>query len=751
MGSGYASAMNSPRIDSTFKDFRVSLSTVLKIAFLVTVVALLAGMGLAQVSVLTSRGDTTRSGANTNETLLTPANVNSNSFGHLFSAPIDYQALAQPLYVPDVSIPGQRTHNVVYVVTQNDSAYAIDADSGTQLWYASLTNGGTPASIAAGNLPCGIGQGFDREGAVGTPVIDPTTGTMYVVAKTVIGGTVTHFLHALNIATGAEQTSMGSPVQISASSKSMKGHVTDFNSLHQKNRPGALLLNGVLYLGFGSNGCNDDNSGWVLAYNPTNLQQMGVFNTSPDIGLTSIWQTGNGLAADEAGNLFVSTAESTNYDVPSGGQSYSNSVLKLTPLCPPGETCEFEPWAPQNEPNEPADYFTPWTVAYLNDNDRDISSVGPLVLPNQEGSYPHEVIASGKQSIVYVLDRDSMGQFVPGGADNVIQEIQLIEGGDYMCSPAYWNGLAYFMPDAAPLQVYQVSNGQLSPFAQTSQNLVGSHSPSISANGTSNGIVWLLNGNTLAAFNALSLQPLYASKLPVPLAHFATETVANGKVYVATQSTLEVYGLLIALTVSDGNNQTASVASTLAPFEFVAANPYNGQVQSGITVTFSDGGKGGVFNPASTVTNPSEIASTTYTLPKKVGTYTLTASATGLASAYVTATATPRAAKALGVVSGENQTGAPGSTLPNPVVARAHDRYENAVPGVTVNFSATAGATVNPTSSVTNSAGEASTTVQLPSSTGTITVTASSPGLTKAAFKEYSAAEASSSVPATKQ
>jgi len=735
MGSGYASAVSATRIDSRFKHIRASLSTVLRTAILLAVFAALAGVASAQVSFLTSRGDNARDGANTNETLLTPANVNPNSFGHLFSTPIDYQALAQPLYVPDVNIPGQGTHNVVYVVTQNDSAYAFDADNGAQLWHADLTNGGVPATVASGQITCGLGPGFDHEGAVGTPVIDTANNTMYVVSKTVINETVMHFLFALNIATGAEQMP---PVQITATSMSKKGHVTNFSSHFQKNRPGALLLNGTLYLGFGGNSCDGGDSGWVLAYNPTNLQQVGVFNTSPDTGLTSIWQSGNGLAGDDEGNIFFSTAENNNYDVASGGQSYSNSILKLTPA----------PWAPQNEPNQPFDFFTPWTVAYLNDNDRDISSVGPIVLPDQQGNYPHELIASGKQAIVYVLDRDNMGQFVPGGTDNVIQEIQLIlgAGADYMCSPAYWNGLIYFMPNDAPLQVYQVSNGLLSFFAQTPKIMVGAHSPSISANGTTNGILWLLNGNNLQAYNAITLQQLYGSdqvpardKLPIPTAHFATQTVVNGKVYVATQGSLEAYGLLDALTVSSGNNQSAPVATTLpAPVEFVAANPYNGQVQAGVTVTFSDGRKGGIFNPASAITNASGVATTTYTFPKKSGVYTLTASATNLASASVTATATPLAAKGVGVLSGDNQTGAPGSTLPKPIVARVHDVYGNPIPGVAVTFSATAGASVNPNGAVTNSAGEASTVVQLPATTGTIRVTASSAGLSRAIFEEYS-------------
>lgn len=277
----------------------------------------------------TSRSDNTRDGANVSETLLSPANVNKAGFGRLFSFPVDYIPMAQPLYVPNVSIPGQGTHNVVYVATQADTVYAIDADSGTQIWSASMLNGGV---IANGTfLPCGTNGGFDREGIVGTPVIDAATNTMYLVAKTVLNTTVRHHLHAIDITTGAERP--GSPMLISAKSTSVKGHVMTFNSLHQKNRPGLLLVNGVLYMGFGSNYCNDGNSGWVLSYDPTSLAQLNVFNTSPDYGLVSIWQSGVGLAADASGDIYVETAEcgTHGYDVPSGGQSYCNSLLKLSP------------------------------------------------------------------------------------------------------------------------------------------------------------------------------------------------------------------------------------------------------------------------------------------------------------------------------------------------------------------------------------------------------------------------------------
>src|SRR6267143_1648077 len=420
----------------------------------------------AQPPLLTSRGDISRSGGHTNETLLTPTNVSKNSFGRLFSVPVDYVVMAQPLYVPNVNIPGQGTHNVIYIVTQADSVYAIDADTGAQLWYASMLNvGGTTASGIY--LPCGTSPGYNQEGIVSTPVIDTNTNTMYLVAKTLLNTTVRHHLHALDITTGSEQAD--SPVLITATSTSNKGHVTVFDSKHQKNRPGLLLLNGILYLGFGSNYCNDSNSGWVLSYDATSLSQLAVFNTSPDNGLTSIWQAGVGLAADAAGNIFVETAEAgvNGYDVPSGGQTYCNTVLKLSPDL------------------TVADYFTPWSVAYLNSHDLDLSSTGALILPDQDGPYPHELVASGKQGIVYVLNRDSLGMFSANDSQ-ALQEVVLVPGSTndvLFGSPAYWNNTVYFAPNASPLMAFPLSGGLLGTPLKTSGRYNGSHSPSISANG----------------------------------------------------------------------------------------------------------------------------------------------------------------------------------------------------------------------------------------------------------------------------
>jgi hypothetical protein len=698
-------------------------------AILLVVCIALLSSSFAQHPFATSHGDSARSAANINETLLAPSNVNKNSFGRLFSFPVDYVVMAQPLYVPNVNIPGQGTHNVMYVVTQADSVYAIDADTGTQLWYASMLNvGGTTAS--GKYLPCGTAPGFYQEGIVGTPVIDPATNTMYLVAKTLLNTTVRHHLHALNITNGNEQP--GSPVLITATSTSNKGHVTVFNSLHQKNRPGLLLLNGVLYLGFGSNYCNDANSGWVLSYDPASLSQLAVFNASPDYGFSSIWQAGTGLAADEAGNIFVETAESgaNGYDVPNGGQTFCNSVVKLSPSL------------------TVADYFTPWSVAYLNAHDLDLSSTGVLVLPDQDGPFPHELIAGGKQGIVYVLNRDNMGMFSANDSQ-VLQEVTLVptSSNDVLFgSPAYWNHTVYFAPDAAPLMAFPLSSGLLGTPLTVGKYGSG-HSPSISANGNTNGIMWVISGPQLLAFDAVSLKLLYATSqsgtrdtLP-PIGHFVTQTVANGKVYVGTQTSLEAYGLFHLVSITGGSTQTATVFSALpAPIRINAANPYNGQPDVGATVNFSDGGKGGSFNPPSAVTDSNGNASTTYTLPQKAGIYTLTISGSGFGNATTTATARPGPAIRIIAYGGAKQTAPAGSSLANPVVAQARDIYNNGVPGLTVNFAANHGAVPNPSSVVTDAKGLARTTLQLSTTASTVTVTGSSPGFKNISFVEYSVA-----------
>lgn len=733
------------------------------LALLVCIILL--SSSFAQHSFTTSRGDNTRSNANTSETLLNPTNVNKNGFGLLFSAPVDNVVMAQPLYMPNLTINGQ-VHNVAYVVTMADSVYAIDADTGAQLWWVNYTDPGqgiTTAQVANKTLPCGLTQGFSEEGIVGTPVIDPANNTMYLVAKTVLNGTtVQHHLHAVDITTGNDVVP---PVLITATSVSNLGHKTVFNSLHQKNRPGLLLLNGTLYIGFGSNSCNDGNSGWVLSYNEATLTQTAIFNTSPDQGLTSIWQAGSGLAADEANNIFFETAEAANngYDIQSGGQTYCNSVLKLAP----GEVDFNNQYLVQ-------DYFTPWNVAYLNSNDFDLSSTGALVLPDQTGPYPHELIAGGKYGMVYVLNRDNMGHYSAGVDSEIIQELALVQQPEVpndvlFGAPAYWNNTVYFAPNASPVMAFPLlPSGLLGTPTETIARYTGSHSPSISANGSANGILWVISGG-LNALDAVSMKLLYNTNqatggrdtLGTP-GHFVTQTVANGKVYVAAETvaspatySLQVYGLFHAITVTAGGAQSAAAGTALpASIQINVSNPYTGQPNAGATIGFSDGGKGGVFNPSSgsgtgsVTTDVNGNASIAYTVPQKAGIYTLTATVmvNGVASSSVTTTATATAGTAARMIGygGGGQTGTDGFGIANPIIAQVEDAYKNPVAGVTIKFTVNKGSAPNP-SVVTNASGMALyTSLQLPGTPSSVLVTATPVNITltpnKETYAEYSVA-----------
>jgi len=687
----------------------------------------------AQVPFTTSRGDNARTGANTNEILLTPGNVDKNNFGRLFNYPLDYQALAQPLYVPNVNIPTKGVHNVVYVATMADSVYAFDAESNTganaaPLWQVNFTDPANGITTASGVfLPCATtetrGPGFTQEGIVATPTIDTGTNTMYVVAKILDNGTVRHQLHALDLGTGQDRP--GSPVIIAATTTSNAGHVVNFNSLHQKNRPGLLLLNGVVYLAFGSNYCNDGNHSWVLGYDATTLQQTGVFNTNPDHGLTSIWQAGGGLAADDQGFMYPLTSEG-NFDVDVGGQGYTHAVLKLS-----GDL-------------DLVDYFIPGAVVYLNDHDLDLSGGSPVILPDQDGPSPHVMVVAGKQGTIYVLDRDNLGMYATN--DQVIQElVGVLPDKSMRGSPVYWNGRMYFSAKADPLKVFSVSGGMLSttPILQTSIRLTGAHSPSISANGNSDGIVWVFNGGQIYAYDAITLKLLYSSHqlsrdfLPA-ISHFATQTVANGRLYMATRTTLEVFGLRHYMSVISGDNQTATVQTTLPqPIQIQAVQAYTNVPFSGATVAFSDGGKGGVFNPPSATTDNNGFVSTRYTLPTKTGTYTLTASSTGFGDLDFTETATAGPAVRMVNAGGPLQTGPAGTVLPIALGVTVQDANKNGVPGVMVTFDdGGAGGVLTPPTSVTDSTGKAHATYQLPNLPGKYYVYANSAGLKAVKFGE---------------
>ena len=506
------------------------------------------------VGVFTYHNDNMRTGENLNETVLTPANVNSSTFGKLFSYPIDGLAIASPLYVAGVNIPGQGIHNVVYVATENDSVYAFDANglSSTPLWHASFINpnaGITPVPAAdtgeTGDIPIEIG-------ITGTPVIDPSTGTLYVVAATkeVVNGLATYVkrLHALDITTGAEK--FGGPVVIQASvpgtGDGASGGQVPFNALRENQRTGLLLTNGVVYFGFASHGDNPPFHGWVLGYDATTLQQVLVYNDTANGSEGGIWMNGDGLATDSTGNLYFITGNGT-FDPNIGGNAYGDSFVKMSPT------------------GSVLDYFSPSVQSTLDANDLDLGSGGVLLLPDQSGAHPYEMVSAGKNGTIYLVDRNNMGQFNPN-QDQIVQELVNIfpnnlgnEGGNFS-SPVYFNGSVYFSPVAGAVQAFSLNNGLLStvPTSQSSEiyNARGG-TMAISANGSTNGILWTLQSTgssspgILHAYDATNLaNELYNSNqagfrdtLDTWL-KFSLPVVANGEVFVASDSQLTIYGLL---------------------------------------------------------------------------------------------------------------------------------------------------------------------------------------------------------------
>ncbi len=484
---------------------------------------------VAAIQVVTYHNDVLRTGLNSNETILTPSGVNSTLFGQLFSQPVDGMIVGQPLYLSGVNVPNLGVHNVVYVATQHDSIYAFDADNNSgsnssPLWQVSFIDPLAGITTVPGTVQkCSMVTGFSEIGIESTPVIDPNTDTLYLVAKTDENGVFVHRLHALDVATGQEK--FGGPVSITASFTANNGTVVQFDNLWEMNRPGLLLLNGAVYLTFGTNGCNDSAQGWVLTYDATTLQQIGVFNAAPNAGLAGIWQSGQGPAADSSGNIYVSTSEVT-FDANTGGQDFGSTILKLT--------------QGSNGLNA-TDYFTPSNWSFISFNDLDLSSCGVLALPDQTGTYPHELVASGKQGTIYLLDRDNMGQFNPMGDTQIVQELPLGTGAMFG-SPVYFNNTVYFSGHSSPIYGYPLSGGMFGVPLQSVK--IAGGVPSVSANGTSNGILWLVSGGALEAFDATTLVRLYISG-PLPTTtHFVIPTVANGKVYVGTTQSLLIYGLL---------------------------------------------------------------------------------------------------------------------------------------------------------------------------------------------------------------
>jgi hypothetical protein len=506
-----------------------------RVAIILVVLLLQTVLAFPQSAVTTWHYDNARTGANTNETKLTPANVNQSSFGKLFTQPVDGAIIGQALYLPNIAIPSVGTHNVVYVATMHDSVYAFDADNATgsnatPLWHTSfLSPGVTPIPVKLQR--CGGTTHWQEVGVLSTPVIDPSSGTLFVVAKTLENNVQVHRLHALDVATGQEKP--GSPVKITASFVS-DGKNNVFADAMQVNRPALLLQNGRLYIAFGSNGCRGgQEQGWVISYDASTLQYKGAFDTEPGNGGAGFWQKGGGLSADASGNIYGETADGP-FTV---GKNFGLSVLRFKQVA---NNLKLTDW------------FTPYNLDYLDSKDLDLNAP-VLILPDQPGLHPHLALAVGKEGTVYVLDRDNMGHFCANctnGNTQIVQDLQSLVGSE-TGALIYWNNMIYSSSVAGPIQAYPIANGLIgtTPLFE-SLRAAGEHSPVISASGNTSGILWQLNHENLTAYDALTLKKLYTSKdadnqrdvLPA-LPHFANFVVVNGKLYVGTNSSLAAFGL----------------------------------------------------------------------------------------------------------------------------------------------------------------------------------------------------------------
>ena len=561
-----------------------------KVILLMGPLCLFVATSIAQVSVLTQHNDLGRTGQNLNETTLNTSNVNVSSFGKLFWRTVDGYIYAQPLYVPALSIQG-KTRNVVYVGTQHNSVYAFDADDPAQVLPLWRVNLGTPVPsqdicVITGNTSdCPFLDINPEIGITSTPVIDSSAGIIYVVAKTknLNDSSYHFFLHALDLKTGAER--LGGPAeivgQVVGGGVGSSGGILPFTPLLQLQRPGLLLLNGVVYVAFGSVGDIGAFHGWIMGYDPSTLQQTTIFNVTPNGSDGGIWQAGAGLASDGVSNIYAMTGNGDfNADV-AGGKDYGDSVLKLG----------------TSNGLAVLDYFTPSNQAALFSGDLDLGSGGPITIPGTS-----LLVGIGKDKIFRLVDSSNMGHF-NAGFDNDVQEFTAGLSA-FFGAPVYWdspnNGpVVYLWPPKDFLKAFKFVGGQFqtTPITQsTMQNSTGfaNAAPiSLSANSLlGSGILWSsasFSGGVigpsvpgiLRAFDATNLgTELWDSRQNAArddvgtYAKFVPPTVANGRVYVGTFSgQLQVYGLAPPPASGIRFVQLASATSTTTTASASAAYP----------------------------------------------------------------------------------------------------------------------------------------------------------------------------------
>jgi Ricin-type beta-trefoil lectin domain-like len=549
-------------------------------AHAVLLVLLAAAAAQAQVDVTTHHNDILRTGANLNETVLTPADVNATTFGKLYSIPLDGQVYAQPLYVSKLTTSGTATHNVVFVATMHNSVYAFDADSGLQLWHA---NFGTPVHPCDVEWHENVTQGSSI-GILSTPVIDPSTDTIYFVSRNegsfdpskcnwlpngrgvltgVNQGVFTHYLNALDIRTGAPK--FGSPVLITAKYQSADGTLTFDPSIHNQ-RAALTLSKGTVYIAYASHDDLGTYHGWILGYSAATLQQQYRYGDTTSGTKGGIWQAGSALTVDGSGNLYASTGNGAFGASAAGVIQTGNSFIKLSPAL------------------ALLDYFTPSNSATLNSEDADLGSSGLLAIPGTT-----LLFGGGKQGRAYLVDETNMGKF-NASTDKVKQEFQAIFGNGTQHihgTPVYFNSatagpLLYVWGENDFLRAYSfnATTQLISATARAKSTMTAPETNnfsampggflSISANGTKNGIIWASTPynadasqasvqGVVRAFDALSLNELWNDKMNDArddigtFAKFVPPTIANGKVFVPSfgikgspdgSGALNVYGLI---------------------------------------------------------------------------------------------------------------------------------------------------------------------------------------------------------------
>ena len=545
------------------------------------------------VPVTTWRYDLSHAGQNTRETALNPSNVNPNSFGKLFTLPVDSTVYAQPLYVPGLKMSDGLVHNVLFVATENDSVYAFDADSNggsnaSPLWHASLLTSAYGAASGATAVPWqdnGSPDVAPTVGITGTPAIDTATNTIFLVSSTKENGAYFSRLHAINIITGKEQPN--SPVNISATvagtGNGSSGGQLSFSALWENQRPALNFYNGYVYIGYAAHGDNGPWHGWLFAYNATTLQQTSVLCLSPNGVGAGIWAAGAGLPIDNTvsgGRMYIVTGNGTRSSTPpfSASSAYGESVVafslasgKITPV----------------------DVFTPFNFQTLNDHDWDQGSGGLLMPPDQPGSYPHMLITSGKEGRILVLNRDKLGGYVAGTtySTNALQDITGVvpQAQGFWSTPAYWNGNVYMWAENNVPMLFKLNGGVLDTQPDSKSSITSAFPDptfSISSDGTQNGIAWAVRSDqfntkgpgVLYAWDANNLtSTIYQSDKNAtrdavgPANKFSIPVVTNGKVYVAAQKEVDVYGLI--------NGQPTTAAPVI--------NPNGGAFPSPQSVTLS--------------------------------------------------------------------------------------------------------------------------------------------------------------------